>query len=157
MASSRVDAAILAVVAALRAAPAVTALATVYDGPFISGDIPVTAVHIGYDGDKDGDMAATAGWVQTWAGLGAYRKDEQFTLLCCVTSSWGEVDVPGRRAAVVAVLGAVEDTLRAAANIGLGLPQPTVVTFELGELYQGQGSNGMQARIPFGLLVKTRI
>lgn len=155
--ASRVDAAILAIVAALRAVPAVTALATVYDGPFVTGDIPVTAVHVGYDGDRDGDMAATVGWAQSWAGLGALRKDEEFGVLCCVTSSSGEVDVPGRRAAVVAAMSAVEDTLRAAANIGLGLPQPTQAAFESGELYQGQGPNGLQARIPFTVLVKTRI
>lgn len=157
MAASRVDAAILAIVAALNAASAVTALATIYDGPFITGDTPPTAVHVGYDGDPAGDMAATFGWVQTWAGLGAGRKDEQFTILCCLISWSGDEAVPVRRAAALAALNAVEDALRTAANIGLGLPQPTQAAFTSGQLFQEQSPRGLQARIPFTVSVKTRI
>jgi hypothetical protein len=60
-------------------------------------------------------------------------------------------------AAALAVLAAVEDAARAAANIGLGLPQPTVAAFTTGQLFQEQGPKGLQARIPFTLHVRTRI
>lgn len=157
MAASRIHDAITAIVAALNAASPVTALATVYDGPYITGDAPPSAVFVGYDGDPDGDMAATAEWTQKWAGLGALRKDEQFAVLCCLVSWSGDETVPARRAAALAVLNAVEDTLRAAANIGLGLPQPTIAEFASGQLLQEQGPRGLQARIPFAVTVKTRI
>lgn len=157
MAASRVHAAITAIVAALNAASAVAALATVYDGPYLTGDVPPVAVHVGYDGDPAGDMAATSNWQQTWAGLGALRKDEAFDVLCCLIASGGDTDVSTRRAAAVAALNAVEDALRTAVNIGLGLPQPTQAAFAAGELFQEQGPNGLQARIPFAISVRTRI
>jgi hypothetical protein len=156
--TSRLHDAILAVVAALNAAPSVTSLATVYDGPVVIGDRPTSAVFVGYDGQPEGDYAATDGWSQTWAGLGALRRDEEFDIQCCVVSWSGDAeDVPGRRAAAVAVLDAVGAVLRAAATIGLGLPQPTWAEFAGGELFQEQGPTGLQARIPFTIHVRTRV
>ena len=155
--SSRVHEAITAVVVALNADPAVTGQATVVDGPFITGDDPETAVYVGYDGDEDGDYNATENWSQEWAGLGAQRKNESFDITCCVISWSGEVAVAARRQAALAVLGAVESTLRAAVNIGLGLPSPTVASWSSGQLFQEQGSNGLQARIPFRVHIETRV
>jgi hypothetical protein len=155
--TSRVDAAILSVVSLLRADAGVTALATVYDGPAVVGDTPTTAVFVGYDGDPDGTMAATANWSRTPAGLGGLRRDEQFDVLCCVVSWSGDVDVPSRRAAVMAAFIAVDSALWNALRIGLDLPQPTTAHITQGQLYQEQGPSGLQARIPFGINVKTRI
>ena len=155
--ASRVHTAINAIVAALNAAPAVTSAATVYDGPFITGDSPPVAVHVGYDGDPGGDMRATEGWTQEWAGLGALRKDERFDVLCCVVAWTGDDDVAGMRAAAVGMASAVEDTLRSVLNIGLGLPQPTIAEYSQADLFQEQGPGGMQARIPFTISIRTRI
>jgi hypothetical protein len=155
--ASRVHDAITALVAALGGTASVTALVTVYDGPVITGDTPETAVFVGYDADPGGPMAAVANWTQAWAALGAQRKDEQFDVLCAIVSWSGDVDVPTRRAAAVAALQVVGDTLRAAVNIGLGLPQPTIAAFTVGGLFQEQGPNGLQVRIPFTVTVKTRV
>lgn len=154
--TTRVDAAILATVAALEAGTTAT-LATVVDGPFLTGDDPETAVYVGYDGDPEGDFNATENWAQDWAGLGAQRKNETFDIVGCVISWSGDVSVPERRATALAVLAAVESDLRAAANIGLGLPAPTVAAWASGQLFQEQGPKGLQARIPFSISVQTRI
>jgi len=151
--TSRVPDAIDAVVSALTAA----GVTPVYDGPVITGDQPDVAVYVGYDGDPTGDMAATAGWSQSWAALGAQRKDEQFDVLCCVVAYSGETGVKARRDAVFATLADVEDALRTQVNIGLGLPQPTQAAFETGQLFQEQGPAGLQCRVPFVVSVKTRI
>lgn len=155
--TTRVHDAITAVVAALNADATVTGSAAVVDGPFITGDDPETAVYVGYDGDEDGDYNATENWTQEWAGLGAQRKNETFDITCCVISWSGEVTVAARRQTALAVLAAVESALRSAVNIGLGLPQPTVATWSSGQLFQEQGANGLQARIPFTVSVRTRV
>lgn len=157
MTGSRVHDAITALVAALEADAGVTALATVIDGPLLTGDTPATAVFVGYSGDPSDGMAATANWTQTWAGLGAGRRDEQFDVLCAVVSWSGDTDVAARRQAVLAAFDAVATALRAALNIGLGLPQPTIAELAVADLYQEQTSAGLQARIPFAVRVKTRV
>lgn len=157
--TTRVDDAIRTVVAVLTEAFA-DGTAVVVDGPEIRADEPDTVVHVGWDGDHDGDYQATENWTQTWAGgLGRQPppKDETFDILGAVISGDGDVDVPTRRATALSVLGVVETTLRAAVNTGLGLPQPTVAQFSSGQLFQEQGPNGLQARIPFVISVKTRI
>lgn len=157
MTGSRVHDAITALVAALEAEPSVTALATVIDGPVLSGDAPETAVFVGYSGDPGDGMAATANWTQTWAGLGAGRRDEQFDVLCAVVSWSGETDVAARRQTALAAFDAVATTLRATLNIGLGLPQPTIAEMAVADLLQEQTAAGLQARIPFVVRVKTRV
>jgi hypothetical protein len=154
--ASRVHDAILAVVAALQAGTT-AALATVVDGPVLSGDDPPAAVFVGYDGDPAGDMHSTEDWAQQWAGLGAQRKDESFTVVCAVVSWSGDDDAATRRAAALAVLAAVEDDLRDPLNRGLGLPQPTVAMLASGQLFQEPTNSGLQARIPFAITVQTRI
>lgn len=154
--TTRVHDAITATVAALQAGTTAS-LAAVVDGPFLTGEDPTSAVYVGYDGDPEGDFNATENWSQDWAGLGAQRKNESFDIVGCVISWSGDVTVADRRATALAVLGAVESDLRAAANIGLGLPQPTTVMWASGQLFQEQGPRGLQARIPFSISVRTRI
>lgn len=154
--ATRVNDAILAVVAALRAGSTAD-LADVVDGPVLAGDDPETAVFVGYDGDPEGDMHATENWSQSWAGLGAQRKDEAFDVVCSVVSWSGDDAVSTRRAVALAALAAVEDDLRGVLNIGLGLPQPTTAALVTGQLIQEPTSRGMQVRIPFAVSVQTRI
>lgn len=154
MSSSRVPAAIDALVAALEAA---LDPATVFDGPELTGDTPAVAVCVGYDGDPGGDMSAVENWSQDWAGLGAQRKAEEFDVVGCVIASSGDTSVKTRRDAVFATFATVETALRQAANVGLGLPQYTEAQFVSGGFFQEQGPSGLQARIPFFVHVKTRI
>ena len=157
MTGTRVHDAITALVAALQADAGVTALATVVDGPVLTGDAPETAVFVGYSGDPADGMAATANWTQTWAALGAGRRDERFAVLCAVVSWSGDTDVAGRRQTALAAFDAVAVALRTVLNIGLGLPQPTIAEMAVADLYQEQTASGLQARIPFSVNVRTRV
>lgn len=164
MPGTRVGDAIAAIVAALKADSAVTALAAIVDGPIVSGDDPETRIYVGYDGDNEGDYNATEDWSQDWAGLGAQRKTETFDVVCAVWSWSGDMDVATRRARALAALDAAQTALRAALNIGLGLPQPTVAQWSQGQLLQepvidpvAGTVDGLRCRIPFSISVSTRI
>ncbi len=147
MATSRVPATLTALVAALEA---VLDPNTVYDGPEITGDVPLVAVCIGYDGDPTGDMRAVENWTQRWAGLGAGMKEEAFDVLCCVIAFSGETTIADKRAAVFATFATVETVVRPPTlPATLGLTSPAMAEFTAGELYQEQTAAGLQCRIPF--------
>lgn len=138
-----------------RLAAALDGAAVVVDGPFFDGksDYPPDAVYVGWDGDTDGDRAATADWSQEWAGgLGrpVAPKNESFGVLCCVIS-WVDgtsEDIPDCRANALSVLATVNTTVRADAT--LGQPQPGQGLISEGQLYQEEGpQGGVQARVPF--------
>jgi hypothetical protein len=164
MAETRVGDAIAAIVAVLRADPAVTDLASVVDGPIVSGADPETRIYIGYDGDNAGDYNATEEWSQGWVGLGAGHRSESFSVVCAVWSWSGDMDVSTRRARALAALAAVQAALRDPLNRGLGLPGPTLAQWSQGQLMQEPVIDeetgavlGLRARIPFSISVTTRV
>lgn len=145
---SRVPEAIDGLIAVLTTPLASVAL--LVDGPIVTDDPLQKAVGIGWDGNEDGDYAATVDWGQTWAGLGAKRKDEKFGILGFV-SVWNGDSTPAsvkqRRDEAFALLQLVETTL--ITDPGLGRPQPFVAGFSSGQLFQEAGPYGRQARIAF--------
>lgn len=149
MAPSRIPATIDALVAAFTAAGLKT-----WDGPFVTGDY-APAVHVGYDGDPEGEFQAVEP-DQEWAGLGAKARDEEFDVICCVTLSSGDSDVRTARVAAFAILATVETTLRA--NPSLGQSPPFVAAFKPGAVHIQPDENvGFSLRAVFNVHVKTRI
>lgn len=148
MAASRIPATIDALVSAIRA----TGLTT-WDGPFVTGDY-APAVHVGYDGDPDGDYMAVD-TDQEWAGLGARARDEEFDVICCAIVTSGDSDVRVARQTAFAILATVENTLRATPS--LGQPPPFVAGFKPGAIHIEPTADGHQVRAVFNVHVKTRI
>lgn len=127
----------------------------IIDGPFPPGDTPPMRLHVGWDGTSS--RTAVQDWRQEWRGLGAHRRSERFTVLCCVLIDAGVRPLADARADALAVLAAAEDVLRSPDNIRLGLPPPTTAELASGQLYQEQGArSSVLARVPFYVAVSTR-
>ncbi len=150
MATSRVAAAIDALITALGAAAPT-------DVPVIDGyritEAPLNkAIVVGWDGDQEGDYLSASDWSQTFTGIGVgqKRKDETFSIPGCAVSWAGEADdgAPKRRRdEVFALLAVVEDTLRA--DPGLGQPQPFAAHLASAQFFQEPDPSGDRARITF--------
>lgn len=135
---------------------------TVYDGPKITGEIPIKSVHIGYDGDVNGDYIG-ANATQEWAGLGAKKREERFVVPCCVIALVGDGAVKTARDRAFTILGDIEDDLRTDPSIGLGPGSaennPVFIAEMSSPLFYQEPDEiaGMQARIRFDVAVRTRI
>ena len=103
----RLPAAIDAIVAALQGLGV-----QVWDGPIVSGDYD-DAIYIGFDGDYGGEeLAATT--VQTWAGIGQRKRDEDHTITCAVVVLLGNESTSWKPARDKALAeGAPEEVLAA--------------------------------------------
>lgn len=154
MADTRIDAAIDAILAKLRAHASLQSPVMVYDGPELDAEFAQDSVFVGYDGDPDGEFVA-ASWSQEWAGLGNRAKDEQFAVPCAAVSWSGDDDGKTRRDRAVVLFSAVNNALRA--DPGCGLPNPTTFSVQAGQFHQERGPYGMQARFVFTVHVQTRI
>jgi hypothetical protein len=150
MGTSRVFDTIDALVAAFRGAGL-----TVWDGPLVTGDYK-PAVHVGYDGDPEGDyMAADPN--QEWSGsVGTKAREEEFDIKCAATALFGDSDPKLARDAVKVMLATVENTLRADPSLGQ-TPTPYVAAYKPGPLYVEPASAGYQVRGVFNVHVKTRL
>jgi hypothetical protein len=140
--TSHIPAAIDAIVASFTAAGI-----RVFDGPVITGDFDA-AVFVGYDGAADNsDFKAVAG-TQDWAGLGAKRRSEAFSIVCAAVALTGETDTKTGRDAVYALLDTAGTTLRADPSLGLNSP-PFVAELKPVDLFTEPTSNGLQCRWVF--------
>ena len=148
MTETRVDEAILALVALWTAA----GLATV-DGGLVSGDTG-GRVFVGYDGDPDGDWQA-AELDSDWAGVGSTKRDEEFDVICAVVTRSGFQKASEARAAALAMYQTASAALRA--NPSLGFPPPSVVSPQPQGLFTPPGKTGIQGRLVFNVHVKTRV
>lgn len=133
------------------ASPAVQVL----DGPTVADDAAGLVLWVGVDNpDVNAVDASTAN--QTWAGLGALRKNELLSIPCAARAWNGTNDVRSARAAAFAILAAVEDIVRANANLGgtvlVTLPGVTNV-----RLRQGSTPKGVIADVLFTIDAKARI
>ncbi|MCP9209284.1 hypothetical protein [Streptomyces cucumeris] len=155
MATSRVPAAIAALVALLRGAAGLDGV-QVIDGPPTGGMEEADYVAVGWD--PGGEAAVVM--AQEFAGAGARTRDEEFTITCCVDAWTGGDDIASVRHRVFELLGAVEDALRASA------PSPdapslggTVLWSHLtsGSLTQANTSQGVRALITFAVSCRARI
>lgn len=154
MATSRVPAAVDALLTILRASSALADVSVV-DGPPTTNLSDLDHVFVGYQPSAD----AAVQLVQDFNAAGARTRDEQFTIGCYAESRSGDTDMQARRARCFALVAAVEDALRAT---GAAPAAPTLNGTVLwahvttGNLMQGQ-SAGAQAGVEFTVSCHARI
>ncbi|PAZ15681.1 hypothetical protein CLM62_12860 [Streptomyces sp. SA15] len=108
MATSRVPAAVDALLSILRAASALSAV-DVVDGPPTTDLSNLKRIHVGWQPGAE----AAVGLRQEFAYAGARRRDEEFDIVCYAEARSGDTDMAARRTEVFALVAAVEDALRA--------------------------------------------
>ncbi|OLE27975.1 MAG: hypothetical protein AUG44_08785 [Actinobacteria bacterium 13_1_20CM_3_71_11] len=147
---SRIPATVDAIVTALQ-----TAGLNVLDGPVLTGD-PSDVVLIGFDGDNEGEQQAATN-TQTWAGIGAKKRDEEFEIIgaICVLVGGSDPSWKSTRDRTFSYLETMGQTLRA--NPSLGQSPPFVAELIPGDYFQENTTVGYQARIVFRIHVKTRV
>lgn len=145
MAITRVDAVIDALLATLRADPALAGV-TISDGYPVTDDPLDEVVTVGFSWDPEDDRAAEV--EQAYHELGtAARRDETLDVFCAVRVSDGGGDMATARARCVVLLGAVESALRAAPALGLADLLRAEVT--VGDYRQAQDADGAAALLRF--------
>lgn len=128
---------------------------TTWDGPLVTGEYQ-PAVHVGYDGDPEGDYMA-ADPSQKWSGsVGTKARDEEFDVRCAATALFGDSSPKLARDAVKAMLVTVENALRADPSLAQ-TPTPYVAEYSPGPLYIEPTQSGYQVRAVFNVHVKTRL
>lgn len=154
MATSRVPAAVDALLAILRAAPAL-AQALVLDGPPIelAGN---QRLYVGWAPDG----GAAVNLTQDFNAAGARTRDEDFVINCYAEVWSGDTSMQVQRTAVFALVAAVETALRAT---GAAPEAPTLNGTVLwshltaGDLAQFQDTDGARAGLAFAVTCRARI
>ncbi|MFD5033647.1 hypothetical protein ACFWM0_25050 [Streptomyces sp. NPDC058405] len=156
METSRVPAAVDALLVILRAAPALAEVRIV-DGPPPTTNL--TERHRIYIGWQPGSESAV-GLTQRFASAGARTRDEDFTIACYAESRSGDKDMALRRTRVFEIVAAVEIALRATNE----LPEaPTLngavlwANLTAGDLIQEQSDSGPLAGLGFSVTCRARI
>jgi hypothetical protein len=156
MATSAVPAAIDALLAILRAAPALAGV-DIVDGP-PTGDMSAEdIVAVGWQ--PDGEEAA-ASLVQEFAYAGARRRDEEFVISCWLESWTGDTDVRARRVRAFELLAVVEDAVRAS---DAAPEAPTLggavlwAHLTAGTLRQSSTDQGVRVGVAFSVACRARI
>lgn len=108
MQTSRVPAAVDALLAILRAAPALAEVRIV-DGPEPVNLTDRQRIHVGWQAGADASVALT----QDFNAAGARTRDEAFEIACYAESRGGDKDMATRRSKVFDLVAAVETALRA--------------------------------------------
>ena len=154
MQTSRVPAAVAALLAILRAAPALAEVRIV-DGPEPTNATERDMILVGWQ--PDGEAAVVL--EQSFNGAGARTRDEAFTIGCYAESRRGDKDMAITRGRVFELVGAVEIALRAT-NEAPEAPtlNGTVLWAHLttGNLVQSQ-SEGTIAGLSFAVTCQARI
>jgi hypothetical protein len=154
MATSRVPAAVDALLTILRASAALSEV-TVVDGPPTTNLSDLDHVFVGYQPGAEAAVALT----QDFNAAGARTRDEEFDISCYAESRSGDTDMQTRRSRCFALVAAVEEALRATDAA------PTAPTLNgtvlwahvtAGNLLQGQ-SAGAQAGVNFTVSCRARI
>jgi len=154
VATSRVPAAVDALLAILQAVPALTEVRVV-DGPDAVNATERHRIHIGWQPDAEAAVVLQ----QAFASAGARTRDEEFSISCYAESRGGDKDMAARRAKVFAMVAAVEDALRATdAAPEAPTLNGTVLWSELttGNLQQAQ-AEGAVAGLAFTVACRARI
>ncbi|MFD9192992.1 hypothetical protein ACFWCA_32860 [Streptomyces phaeochromogenes] len=152
MATSRVPAAVDALLAILRSAAGSDV--TVIDGPPV-GNVLGDQVYVGWQPDEDGAVTLQ----QDFNSAGARTRDENFAIQCYAESRTGDREMQPRRARVFELLATVEEALRATEAA------PTAPTLNgtvlwahltIGNLRQLQ-ADGVLAGVSFTISCRARI
>ncbi|TXS36927.1 hypothetical protein [Streptomyces sp. OR43] len=155
MATSAVPGAIAALLAVLRAAPALAEV-NVIDGPPVGDMSDEDLLAVGWS--PDGDTAAET--VQDFADAGARRRDEDFTIAGWIDTWSGDSDVSVCRLRAFELLAVVEDAIRATG------PNPDAPTLNgavqwahltRGVLHQSNTDQGIRAGLAFTVTCRARI
>ncbi|MFE7444558.1 hypothetical protein ACFU7X_29385 [Streptomyces chartreusis] len=152
--TSRVPAAVDALLAILRASPALADIRIV-DGPEAVNNTDRHRIHVGWQ--PGGESAVSL--EQAFNGAGARTRDEAFAIACYAESRTGDKDMAARRTKVFEIVAAVEVALRATNE----LPEAptlngTVLWAHLttGDLIQAQ-TEGSLAGLSFTVTCQARI
>ncbi|MEV0183811.1 hypothetical protein AB0I54_31685 [Streptomyces sp. NPDC050625] len=108
MMTSRVPAAVDALLAILRAAPALAEVAII-DGPSAMNYTQLRRVYVGWQPGADSAVSLE----QAFNSAGARTRDEMFSVSCYAEARAGDKDMKSRRDEVFALVGEVETALRA--------------------------------------------
>jgi len=153
--TSRVPAAIAALVDICRTSPGLAGVEIV-DGPPIIDLSNPDLVFIGWQPGED--QAATL--TQSFNGAGARTRDEDFVITCYAEARSGDTDIAAQRVRAFALVGAVETALRATNE----LPEAptlngTVLWAHLtaGNLTQAQTKAGAVVGVAFSVTCRARI
>lgn len=93
-----------------------TLTVAVHDGPDSVNDDDYIAVWVGHNPLDDESTVVTS--KQEWAQLGARRKEETGTIVCCVGAWSGDSSTKNRRVAAASVLSQAEALHRADPTLG---------------------------------------
>jgi hypothetical protein len=126
----------------------------VYDGPVVTQEPAQLVLFIGMD-DPDADVPVSASSDQTWAGLGKQAKNEEITITCVAEAWGGDTDIKAIRVAAYAIVGAVEDLVRADVQIHSGITLFGGISSMT--LVQNQTTQGAVARVTFQITGQARI
>lgn len=147
MVTSRVPAAVAALLDILRAAPSLAEV-HIEDGPTAVNYSDLDRIYVGWQPNADSAVAAQ----QDFNSAGARTRDESFTIACYAESRSGDKDMEARRERVYEIVAVVEDALRAT-NAAPTAPDlnGTVMWAHLtsSDLYQQQSANGAIAGVDF--------
>lgn len=108
MQTSRVPAAVAALLAILRTAPALEGV-RIIDGPEPTNLTEKNMIFVGWQPAAEAAVALT----QDFNAAGARTRDEAFQISCYAESRAGDKEMALRRAKVFELVGAVEEALRA--------------------------------------------
>ncbi|MFF2773351.1 hypothetical protein ACFVU3_00440 [Streptomyces sp. NPDC058052] len=147
MVTSRVPAAVAALLDILRAAPSLAEV-HIEDGPTAVNHTDLDRIYVGWQPNADAAVALQ----QDFNAAGARTRDESFTIACYVESRSGDTDMAARRERAFEIVAVVEDALRAT-NAAPTAPtlNGTVLWAHLtaGDLYQQQSANGAVVGLDF--------
>ncbi|AEM87086.1 hypothetical protein [Streptomyces violaceusniger] len=155
MATSRVPAAIEALLAIWRAAPDLAGV-QILDGPPVVDQAAADYLLVGWSPNTELSVEFT----QDFNAAGARTRDEEFSILCYLETWTGDSDVAARRTRAFELLAVCEETVRAS---GSNPTAPTlngaVLWAEIasGSLIQASTDKGVRAAIPFVVTCRARI
>jgi hypothetical protein len=156
MVTSRVPAAVAALLDILRAAPSLATSVHIEDGPTAVNLTDPDRIYVGWQ--PSGETAVS--FVQDFNAAGARTRDEDFVISGYVESRGGDKDMSVRRARVFEILAAVEDALRAT---DAAPEAPTLNRTVLwahvtaGDLFQQQSNDGALAGLNFAVSCRARL
>lgn len=128
---------------------------TVHDGP------PITVgtkdyLCVGYDPDSDVAVEFTQVFAAA-RGPGNHSRKEEYEVLCQLVAFSGDVKILNRRTTGFALLGPIEDALRANPSLTGALGSGGLAQMSAGSLQQAQTNKGAHIDIRFRIRCTARI
>ncbi|MFI0772317.1 hypothetical protein ACH4TQ_46740 [Streptomyces sp. NPDC021218] len=155
MATSRVPAAIEALLAIWRATPGLAGV-QILDGPPTIDQAGADYLSVGWSSGSELAVEFT----QEFNAAGARTRDEEFSILCFLDTWTGDTDVATRRTRAFELLAVCEETIRASnSNPTAPTLNGAVLWAEIasGSLMQANTDQGVRAAIPFVVACRARL